>query len=446
MPHPRPNKADLVIAPRWIVPVEPPGLVLEHHAVVLNGDRIADVLPYQAARQRFPDAPALERPEHALIPGLVNAHTHAGMSLLRGLADDLPLQDWLAQHIWPAENRWVSGEFVRDGTRLAMLEMVRGGITCFNDMYYFPDVSAGLAVEHQVRAAIGMIVIEQPTPWAQTVEEYFSKGLAVHDQYREHPLVQMTYAPHAPYTVSDGTLSRLRRLADELDVPVHMHVHETAAEIEDSVRSCGERPLQRLERLHLLDGCFMAVHMAAGNAADLATLREHKASIVHCPSSNLKLASGLFPAAEAIEAGINVAIGTDGAASNNTLDMFAEMRLAALLAKATSRDTSVVPAAQALQMATLNGARALGLDDRIGSITPGKYADLACVNLRDAATQPVHHVLSQLVYAASRSLVTDVWVAGEFVLLEGRPVTIDEQDTLARAEAWRSRLAGDSRA
>jgi 5-methylthioadenosine/S-adenosylhomocysteine deaminase len=437
MPDHAPNKADLVITARWVVPVEPAGTVLEDHAIVIAAGRILGIVPASDVNRRFHAEATIERPDHVLLPGLVNTHTHAAMSLMRGLADDLPLHEWLERHIRPAEKRWAGPEFVRDGTRLAVLEMVRGGITCFNDMYYFPDVVADLAVEHHMRATVGMIIIEQPTPWARTTEEYFSKGLAVHDQYRDHPLVQTAFAPHAPYTVSDPTLRHLRSLADELDVPVHMHVHETRSEIDDSLRSCGKRPLARLEELGLL-----AVHMTELSAEEIGLVAERHMSVVHCPSSNLKLASGFAPVARLLAAGVNVALGTDGAASNNRLDLFGEMRTAALLAKAVAGDAGALPAEQALSLATINGARALGLGDEIGTLVPGKSADFICVDLREAATQPVHHVISQLVYSASRSQVTDAWIAGRQVLAEGRATLMDEDDILGRANAWRQRLSG----
>lgn len=433
---------DFIVAPRWLVPVEPAGAVLEGHALAVAGGRIVGLLPAAEARSRFPGVAWIERPTHALIPGLVNAHTHAAMTLLRGLADDLPLAEWLARHIWPAEARWAGPEFVRDGTRLAMLEMVRGGTTCFNDMYFFPDVVAGLAVEHGMRATVGMIIIEQPTPWARTTEEYFSKGIAVHDQYRDHPLVQTAFAPHAPYTVGDTTLKRVRLLGDELDVPVHMHVHETRGEVEAAIAADGLRPLARLDGLGLVTPLFMAVHFTAADAADMATLATRRASVIHCPSSNLKLASGFCPVARLAAAGINVALGTDGAASNNRLDMFTEMRTAALLAKAVADDASAVPAEAALAMATLHGARALGLAEETGSLVAGKWADMACVDLSGAATQPVHHVVSQLVYAASRDDVSDVWVAGRRLLEDRAPTVLDGAEVLDRAHAWRDRLAG----
>lgn len=441
MPQESPQSHELIVAARWVVPVEPRGAVLHDHAVVVRGERIAAVLPSARAREVFPAATWVCRPHHVVLPGLINAHTHAAMTLFRGLADDLPLQRWLADHIWPAEARWAGPEFVRDGTRLAILEMLRGGTTCFNDMYFFPDVVADLAVEHHIRAVVGMIIIEQPTPWAETVEEYFSKGIAVHDQYRGHSLVRTAFAPHAPYTNSDPTLRHLRLLADELEVPVHMHVHETAAEISQSLAAHGRRPLARLEGEGLLSPLLVAVHMTELDEDEIGLLAERGVSVVHCPESNLKLASGFCRTARLLSAGVNVALGTDGAASNNDLDMFGEMRTAALLGKAVAGDPAAVAAEDALCMATLHGARALGLGEETGSLVPGKLADMVCVDLRSAATQPVHQVISQLVYSVCRDQVADVWVAGRQVVAEGRVIQMDEADVLARATAWQRRLS-----
>jgi 5-methylthioadenosine/S-adenosylhomocysteine deaminase len=436
-----PLDADLLIRARWVVPVEPAGVVLHDHAVVVEAGRIVAVMPAAAALERYRPRRQLERSGHVLLPGLVNAHTHAAMTLLRGLADDLPLDRWLTEHIWPAEGRWVSPEFVRDGGRLALLEMLRGGTTCFVDMYMFPDAMAALAVEHHQRAALGMIVLEAPTAWARTPDEYIARGLAVHDQYRQHPLVTTTFAPHAPYSVGDAALARVRRLAAELEVPVHMHVHETAAEVDGGLTRDGRRPLARLDDLGLLAARFMAVHATQLTADEIALLGARSASVVHCPSSNLKLASGAAPVADLLDAGVNVALGTDGAASNNRLDLFQEMRLAALLSKLERGDAASLPATTALQMATLNGARALGLEDEIGSLLPGKQADCICVNLQEAATQPVHNVISQLVYAANSHQVSDVWIGGEHLLDRGQPVRLDAAEIMARAAGWAERLA-----
>ncbi|UCG73429.1 MAG: TRZ/ATZ family hydrolase [Chromatiales bacterium] len=435
------EEADLLISPRWVIPVEPHGAVLEDHAVAVADGRITAVLPAAEAARRFPSAERVDRPAHVLLPGLVNAHTHAAMTLFRGLADDLPLQQWLGEHIWPAEQRWASSEFVRDGAELACVEMLRGGTTCLNDMYFFPDQTAQVAADTGIRAVVGMIVIEQPTPWAATVDEYFDKGLAVHDQFRGHPRIQTAFAPHAPYTVGDDSLRRLRKLADELDVQVHMHVHETANEISTAVAAHGRRPLARLAELGLLSPALAAVHMTQLTPDEITTLADTGASVVHCPESNLKLASGLCPVADLQAAGVNVALGTDGAASNNDLDMFGEMRTAALLAKSVAGDPAAVSAADALAMATINGARALGVAADTGSLVPGKSADMICLDLAHPATQPVYHPVSQVVYAATRDQVTDVWVGGQALIMQGELQLAHAADLEARAEGWRERVA-----
>lgn len=444
MPPPEPcamQPADLIIAARWIVPVEPEGQVLNDHALVVRDGRIVDLLPTAEATRRYAAVALVRRPNHVLLPGLVNAHTHSPMTLFRGFADDMPLSAWLGQHIWPAEARWVDAGFVRDGAELAMLEMLRGGTTCFNDMYFFPDVVARAVDASGLRACIGMIVLEQPTVWAQNAEEYLRKGLAVRDQFRGHPRISMVFAPHAPYTVADSSFRQIQLLANELDTQIHMHVHETADEIAESERRFSRRPLQRLDEMGLLTPLLAAVHMTQLLPEEIALLRERGVSVVHCPESNLKLASGFCPVAELASAGINIALGTDGAASNNDLDMFGEMRSCALLAKGVAQRADVAPAAAVLSMATLNGAKALGLDDRIGSLLPGKEADVICVDLSAPATQPVYDPVSHLVYAASRDQVSDVWVAGRQLLADGQPLLAESALILARAEAWRARLS-----
>lgn len=438
--NPKMEKTDLLINARWIVPVEPKGAVLDDHAVAVRDGRIVAILPRDEARDRFDSAETIDRGDHVLIPGLVNAHTHAAMTLLRGLADDLPLDEWLSEHIWPAEARWAGPEFVRDGTDLALIEMIRSGTTCFQDMYYFPDVVAQAAVERNMRAAIGMILIEQPTVWAQTPDEYFAKGLAVHDRFRGNALIRMTFAPHAPYTVSDESFERMRTLADELDTPIHMHVHETAAEVQNEMDSHNRRPLDRLNELGLVGPLLTAVHMTQLTDAEIELLAARNVTVVHCPESNLKLASGFCPVARLLAAGVNVALGTDGAGSNNDLDMFGEMRTAALLAKGVAGDAAAVNAADALTMATINGARALGLANEIGSIEPGKLADLVCVDLKVPACQPVHNPISQLVYSVSRDQVSDVWIGGQCVLADRQLSYDNEPDILERAAAWQRRL------
>lgn len=431
---------DTLIHARWIIPVEPDNTVHEHHSLAIKDGRIHALVSTDEARRRYHAAVELDLDEHALIPGLVNAHTHAAMSLFRGLADDLPLMDWLNNHIWPAEAAWVNPEFVRDGTELAMAEMLRGGVTCFNDMYFFPDETARAAADAGMRAVVGMILIDFPTAWAANADEYLGKGLALHDHYKNHPLISTAFAPHAPYTVSNGPLERVRTLADQLNVQIHMHVHETAFEVQQAEQTLGERPLARLDKLGFLTPQLLAVHMTQLTDDEIAACARAGASVVHCPESNLKLASGFCPVQKLVSAGVNVALGTDGAASNNDLDMFSEMRTAALLAKAVAQDASALPASTALRMATFNGAKALCIDSETGTLTPGKAADITAVRLGDIETQPLYHPISQLVYATGRDKVTDVWVAGRHLLKDRALTTLDEHALKTKAAAWQQKI------
>ncbi len=428
------------LLPDWVVPVCPENVVLDNHAVIVAGERIEAILPADQLEQKAPDVPIQRLAGCALIPGLINVHAHSAMALMRGLADDLPLMRWLEDHIWPAEQRWVGTEFVRDGSELAMAEMLAGGTTCFNDSYFFPDVTAATAAQVGMRAVVGLPVISLPTAWASTEDEYFSRGLEVHQALLSEPLVSTAFAPHAPYTVSDQAFERIRELAEEMDVPVHLHLLEAAGEIEGSKQRYGKHPLDRLDALGLLNNRLIAVHMTQLSESDMDRVARHGIHVAHCPASNLKLASGLCPVAGLDRRGVNVGIGTDGAASNNTLDMFAEMRLAALLAKGVSGDPEALPAARALSMATINPARALQLDDRVGSIEVGKQADLVAVRLDRLETWPVHHVLSQLVYACSRHQVETVWVAGQTVFDQGRLTHLDIDQLRAKAQEWQRRL------
>ena len=433
-----------LLSARWVIPVEPAGTVLEDHCVALRDGAIEAVLPRVAAEARFSSYEKVDLGEHALIPGLVNAHTHAAMSLMRGLADDLPLMRWLEEHIWPAETKHVTPQFVKDGTLLACAEMLRGGVTCFNDMYFFPAAALEAALEAGMRISVGMIVFDFPSAYGSDPDDYLAKGLALRDRWREHPLVSFCLAPHAPYTVSDNTFHKIAKLAGEVDVPVHIHLHETADEIARSVAEHGVRPMERLQRLGLLGPGLIAVHAVHLTDAEIALLAAHGASVAHCPSSNLKLASGFAPVAKMAAAGINLAIGTDGAASNNRLDMFEEMRLAALLAKAVSGDAEAMPAHAALRAATLGGAAALALETRIGSISPGKAADLVAVHLAGPELSPCYDPVSHLVYAAGRQHVSDVWVAGSHLLRAGTFPDLDHNSPFrgldTRGKLWQNSL------
>ena len=430
-----------LIHARYTIPVRPRHAVYEDYCVAVSNDLILDVLPVAEARSRWPDAKVVELPDHVLMPGSVNAHTHAPMTLLRGYADDMELHVWLKEHIWPAEREFVGPEFVADGTRLAIAEMLRAGTTCFNDMYFFGDASIETCLEAGMRASIGITIIEMESAWAKDVRGYVEKGLRLHRKWQDEPLISFTLSPHAPYTVSDETLKMIAGLSDERGLPVHMHLLETEWEIKQSLQQHDLHPLLRLEQLGLLDSRLQAVHMSQLSAEDIDRLAGAGVHVIHCPQSNLKLASGICPLPSLLKAGVNVALGTDGAASNNDLDLLAEAQTAALLAKGISGDAQAVNAFQVMEMMTINGAQALGLADRIGSIESGKQADLCAVDLNAPETQPLHHVVSQLIYAASRRQVSDVWVAGRRLLDSGELTTIDLDEVLASARKWQARLA-----
>jgi 5-methylthioadenosine/S-adenosylhomocysteine deaminase len=434
-------KVDTLIHARWIIPVEPESVTYEHHTLVVDSGKIIDLLPTDLAKQKYQGTTTENLENHALLPGLINCHTHAAMTLMRGIADDLPLMDWLQNHIWPLEQKWMSEAFVKDGTDLAIAEMIRGGTTCFNDMYFFPEITAAQAIQNGIRAKIGLIVIDFPSAWAQNSDEYIEKGLALHEQLRLSDLCTTAFAPHAPYTVSDEPLQKIVTLADELELPIHMHIHETLHEVEQAHAQTGLRPLQRLQELGLVNPSLIAVHMTQLSDEEISLFVESGAHIVHCPESNLKLASGFSPVARCLAAGINVALGTDGAASNNDLDMFGEMRTAALLGKAVAGDASAIPAMTALRMATINGAKALELDACCGSLSAGKAADVIAIDLSHLETQPLYCPVSQIVYAASRQQVTDVWVAGKRLLKQRQLTTINLEDLKARITEWQQRLS-----
>lgn len=431
---------DTLIHARWVLPVEP-DQILEHHSIAIDKGRIVEILPRADAEQRYAATETRELTDHVLIPGLINAHTHAAMTLFRGLSDDLGLMDWLQNHIWPAEEHWVDAEFVRVGTRLAIAEMIRGGITCFNDMYFFPDAAGWEARQAGMRAAVGLIVIDFPTVWAQNADEYIAKGLEVHDEFRNESTIHSLFAPHAPYTVSDTPLERLRTLSDELEIPIHMHVHETLHEVDEAVAKHGERPLARLERLGLLSPNFVAVHMTQLNDGEVDLVRDRGVNVVHCPESNMKLASGTCPVQRLMKEEINIALGTDGAASNNDLNLFGEMRSAALLAKLEANDATALNASQALRAATLGGAMALGIADEVGSLTPGKSADITAVRMDKLESTPCYDPESHLVYVSGRRDVSHVWVAGRELLREGELSTIDTRELIEQVRRFASGIA-----
>ncbi|MBE9567509.1 MAG: TRZ/ATZ family hydrolase [Proteobacteria bacterium] len=428
---------DTLLHARWIIPVadrspaagkatDSKNRYLEQHAIAVHEGKIVDILPSAQAAEKYTASTNRHYDEHALIPGLINSHTHAAMNLFRGLGDDLALMDWLENHIWPAEAKHVNEAFVHTGTELAIAEMIRSGTTCFNDMYFFPDITARVAADIGIRATVGLILIDFPTVWANNSEEYIDKGLAVFDHYKGHDLINTAFAPHAPYTVSDEPLKRIRTLSDELELTIHMHVHETAFEVSQAEKNNGRRPLARLDDLGLLTPSLQAVHMTQLLDDEIAQLASAGSHVTHCPQSNMKLASGICPVSRLLDAGINVSLGTDSSSSNNKLDMFSEMHTAALLAKICAMDATVLPAEQVLQMATINGARALGIDEITGSLEVGKSADIVAVNFDTIETLPVYDPISHLIYSCSREHVSDVWVAGKQLMTDRVLNNIDE--------------------
>lgn len=435
-----PASIDTLIEAKWIIPVEFEA-VLMHQALAIDTGLIVDILPAAEAHQHYTPRQVITLNNHALIPGLINLHTHAAMTLMRGLADDLPLMDWLNHHIWPAEHRHVNAQYVSDGTLLACAEMIRGGITCFSDMYFFPQAAAEAAIQSGIRSAIGLIVIDFPTAYASDSDDYLEKGLNLYDQYRQHPLLNFCFAPHAPYTVSNDTFSRIVTYAEQLNLPIHTHLHETLAEIRFSEEKHRSRPIERMQQLGLLSPNLIATHMIHLTDHEMDLMQRYGCHIAHCPSSNLKLASGLAPVASLLQRNVNVGIGTDGAASNNRLDIFEEMRLTALLAKAVTGRADSIPARQALKMATLNGAQALGLEAKTGSLTKGKAADITAIDFSSIAMTPCYDPVSHLVYTASRDQVSHVWVNGKMLLQDGELTTLDSTDIRSRTLYWQERIA-----
>lgn len=435
-----PQQVDLLIEARWIIPVEPADVTLEHHAIAVHDGRIVALLPTDEARQRFTARETITLPEHVVTPGFVNLHCHAAMTLLRGLADDLPLMRWLQEAIWPAEARHVSHQFVYDGSLLAAAEMLRGGVTTCNDMYFYPEATAEAFTRVGLRGVLGITVIDFPSQYAADADDYLRKGLAVRDAWRDHPLIHFTLAPHAPYTVSNRTFEQIGALADELELPIHIHIHETANEVTNSLREYGQRPIARLESLDILGPGFIGVHAVHLSDDDIERLAIHGCSIAHCPTSNMKLASGAAPIGKLIAQGLTIGLGSDGAASNNRLDILSEMRQANLLAKLASGDAATLPAHTALRMATLDGARALGLHPNIGSLLPGKRADITALRIDESDSLPCYHPVSHLTYVLDRRSVSDVWVEGRRRVMHGKLLQITNTELLAAARLWQNKV------
>ena len=414
--------------------------VLANCSLAIQDGRILDILPTSEAAKKYSCESTLDYDHHIIIPGLINAHTHAAMTLFRGLANDLHLMEWLENHIWPAEQKWVNEDFVQLGSQLAIAEMLRGGVTCFNDMYFFAETTAQVATKSGIRAHIGMILLDFPTQYANDADDYFSKGLALHDQFKAHPLVKCTFAPHAPYTVSNAPLERVAMLANELELPVHIHVHETQDEIAQSIEQYKARPLQRLHDIGLVNSGLLAVHMTHLEDQEINLLAETNANVIHCPQSNLKLASGFCPVQNLREKNINVALGTDSCASNDDQDMLSEMHSAALLAKGVANNAAALPAYEALRCATINAAIALGIDQDTGSLEIGKSADISVIDVDTLEAQPMYDPIGHVVYATQRNQVSDVWVAGKQLLHNRELLTLDENEILAKTKEWNQKI------
>ncbi|MCG8671135.1 MAG: TRZ/ATZ family hydrolase [Pseudomonadales bacterium] len=433
------QQVEMIVNAQWVVTVDEQARVLKDHAIIVDQAKILAIEPI--GQHDFTTDNLVERPNHIILPGLINAHTHAAMSLFRGLADDLPLMSWLNDHIWPAEGKWVNENFVHDGTQLAMAEMIRGGTTCFNDMYFFPNVAARVANEAHMRASFAFPILDFPSAWAQNADEYIHKGLQLHDDFRSHDLININFGPHAPYTVSDEPLKRVNTISVETQMGIHIHLHETAHEVDEAQQQNGQRPIERMNDMGLLTPQFQAVHMTQLTDEDIELLAQTGTHVVHCPESNLKLASGFCPIAKLVNQGVNVALGTDGAASNNDLDMFGEMRTAALLAKGVAEDPAAIPAEQALQMATINGAKALGIDDVTGSLAVGKSADFIAVDTQSPETSPFYNPVSQLVYSTTADKVSDTWVAGKALMTNRQLLTLNCDSIMQRSKEWHQKIA-----
>ena len=431
---------DTVLHPDWVVPIAPRREVFTAFSVALKDGQIAAIAQRDQA-QNFDADEHVALAGTALMPGLINLHCHAAMALLRGYADDLPLMTWLQQFIWPTESHFISQEFVRDGSELAIADLLMGGTTTMADQYFFPEITAEVADRVGLRALLTFPVIDVETAWARDAEACINRGLALRDQYRGHDRIEVGFGPHSTYMVSEKTLARVAMLAEELDAPIQIHLHETREEVLSSVERVGMRPIDFLEQVGLLGPRTQCVHMTALGDQDIATIAKHGAQVVHCPRSNLKLGSGICPVQKLMDHYINVALGTDGAASNNRLSMLGEMQIASLIGKAQHGDPKAVDAWAALEMATMNGAIALGQQEKIGTIEVGKTADLIALDLSGVHHWPRHDIASSLVYATHGNEVAWSWIAGKPMVANGQLQTLDYRDLQTRAMRWSEQLS-----
>lgn len=434
------HTADTLIHAGWVVTVNADKAVLQDHSVAVRGGDIVAILPTDQARQEWRAETVQELPAHVIMPGLINMHGHAAMSYFRGMADDLPLMTWLNDHIWPAEGQWVSPDFARDGTELAIAEMLRCGTTFYSDNYFFPEATIDVIRQSGIRSQICFPILDFPTNWADGPDAYLQKGLALAEDLKNDQQIMVSLGPHAPYTVSDEPFRKIIAAAEEHDLLIQMHVHETQGEVDDSLRDRQQRPVARLYDLGLLSPKMQCVHMTALDDEDIRMVAETGATVVHCPESNLKLASGFCPVDSLQQAGINVTLGTDGAASNNDLDMLGELQTAAQLAKSVSGNAEALPAHGAIEMATINAARAMRLEDRLGSLEVGKWADIIALDFSEIESQPLYDPVSHIAYATTRHQVSHVWIGGQSVMADRQLRNLDVDEIRRKAMAWQQRI------
>ncbi len=439
------QECDFIVSAPYVLPVAPHNQVLENHAVAVRNGQIAEVGPRGAIDAAFNPARRLDLAHHILMPGLVNAHGHAAMTLLRGAGEDQSLQAWLQETIWPLEGRLMNPDFVNLGTELAMAEMLSSGTTTCSDMYFFPEVVARQAVQAGMRVQVAVPVIEMPNAWSQSVSEGLHKALALHDHYRHQELVKIAFGPHSAYTLAEEDLQKVAMYANELDAGIQIHLHENAAEVSEAVQQQGCSWVMHLNEIGLLGPQLQAVHMTTLTAEEIDVVAASGARVVHCPSSNLKLASGYCPVNQLRQAGLCVGLGTDGAASNNRLDMFKEMHLAALLEKHATADPTCAAAPDMLRMATLDSARALGMDHLIGSLEAGKAADMISVDIHHAGMLPLYDPFAALVHGNCGEAVDHVFVNGETLLSNGQLTRIDSPALTEAVTIWQQQQADGAR-
>ncbi|WP_191600338.1 TRZ/ATZ family hydrolase [Marinomonas algicola] len=430
---------DSIVSPEWIATASSQAL-LSNYSIVIEKGVILDILPTDICSDRYQTKNHFILGNQIVTPGFINAHGHAAMTLLRGYADDLPLMTWLKEHIWPTETKWLSKDFTVTGSELAIAEMIKSGTTTFSDNYFFSEDVGVTAQNIGIRAQLCPTILTMPTKWAGSMDDYLSRAIDTHLRFKDSKLVSGILGPHSPYVLSDDELGKVVQASQDLNCMIQMHVHETHSEITDSLENYFCRPLARLERIGMLNSQLQAVHMTQLTEHEIELIAENNVKVLHCPESNLKLASGFCPVHSLQKAGVTIALGTDGAASNNDLDMLGEMRTASLLAKAVASDATALDAETTLRMATIEGAKALNMDHYTGSIELGKAADLCATSLDEFANMPIYNPLSQLIYTATREQITHVWVAGETLLKDKQLTTIDSDELRIKVSKWRQKI------